>query len=75
MALSGNEIVMNRKHTTRLNVAAELTTAFDRYRAGTLVLQRNIEDLKAGPLSRETPSANSSRFFIGDCCRPGCSFP
>jgi len=51
MALSGDEIILNRKHTTRLNVAAELTKAFDRYRDGTLVLQRNIEDLKAGPLS------------------------
>jgi hypothetical protein len=51
MALSGDEIILNRQHTTRLNVAAELTNAFDRYKDGTLVLQRNIEDLKAGPLS------------------------
>ena len=51
MALSGDEIILNRKHTTRLNVAAELTKAFDRYKDGTLVLQRNIEDLKGGPLS------------------------
>ncbi len=48
---SGDEIILNRKHTTRLNVAEELTKAFDRYRDGTLVLQHNIEDLKAGPLS------------------------
>jgi hypothetical protein len=51
MALSGSEILLNRKHTTRLNVAAELTKAFDRYQDGALVLQRTIEDLKAGPLS------------------------
>jgi hypothetical protein len=51
MALSGDEIILNRKHTTRLNVAEELTKAFDQYRDGTLVLQRNIEDLRAGPLS------------------------
>jgi len=51
MALSGDEIVMNRKHTTRFSPAAELTKAFDRYRDGTLVLQHNIEDLKAGSLS------------------------
>ncbi len=51
MALSGDEIILNRKHTTRLNVAAELTKAFDRYKDGALVLQRNIEDLRAGPLS------------------------
>jgi hypothetical protein len=51
MALSGDEIILNRKHTTRLNVAAELTKAFDRYKDGSLVLQRNIENLKDGPLS------------------------
>jgi hypothetical protein len=51
MALSGDEIILNRKHTTRLNVAAELTKAFDHYKDGALVLQRNIEDMKAGPLS------------------------
>ena len=51
MALSGDEIVLNRANTTRLNVAAELTKTFDRYRDGTLVLQRNTEDLRAGPPS------------------------
>jgi hypothetical protein len=53
MALSGDEIILNRKHTTRLNVAAELTKAFDKYRAGALVLQRNIQGLKHGSLSRD----------------------
>jgi hypothetical protein len=33
MALSGDEIILNRKHTTRLDVAVELTNAFDRYQA------------------------------------------
>jgi hypothetical protein len=51
MALSGDEIILNRKHTTRLHVAAGLTNAFDRDKDGALVLQRNIEDLKEGPLS------------------------
>jgi Domain of unknown function (DUF932) len=51
MALSGDEIILNRKHTTRFSPAAELTKAFDRYHDGTLVLQRNIEGLKAAPLS------------------------
>jgi hypothetical protein len=51
MALSGDEIILNRKHTTRLNVAAELTKSFDRYKDGALVLQQNIQDLKDGPLS------------------------
>jgi hypothetical protein len=51
MALSGDEIILNRKHTTRLNVAAELTKAFDRYHDGALVLQRHIGELKRAPLS------------------------
>jgi hypothetical protein len=51
MALSGDELILNRQHTTRLNVAAELTKAFDKYKDGALVLQRNIGDLKGGPLS------------------------
>jgi hypothetical protein len=51
MAISGDEIILNRKHTTRLNVAEELAKAFDRYRNGALVLRRNIEEMKAGRLS------------------------
>jgi hypothetical protein len=51
MAISGDEIILNRKHTTRLNVAEELAKAFNRYKDGALVLQRNIEDMKAGLLS------------------------
>jgi hypothetical protein len=51
MCLSGDEIVMNRRHTNRFSPAAELTKAFDRYKDGALVLQRNSEDLRAGPLS------------------------
>src|SRR6266850_6560284 len=51
MCLSGDEIVMNRRHTNRFSPAAELTKAFDRYRDGALVLQRTIEDMKAGRLS------------------------
>jgi hypothetical protein len=51
MALSGDEIILHRRHTTRLNVAAELTKAFDRYHDGALVLQHHIGDLKSRPLS------------------------
>jgi hypothetical protein len=51
MALRADEIILNRKHPTRLNIAAELTKAFDRYKDGALVLQQNIGDLRAGPLS------------------------
>jgi hypothetical protein len=63
MALSGDEIILNRKHTTRFNAAEALTGAFDRYRHGALVLQQNIEDhrcpLKLPPL-------------YGHDLRPGC---
>jgi Domain of unknown function (DUF932) len=51
MALSGDEIILNRKHTTRFNVADELAKAFDRYHDGALILQRNIKDMKAGLIS------------------------
>jgi len=50
MALSGDEIILNRKHTTRFNAAEALTGAFDRYRHGALVLQQNIEDLRVSTL-------------------------
>jgi hypothetical protein len=62
MELSGDEIILNRKHTTRLDVAAELTKAFDRYKDGSLVLQRNMEDLKAG--SRSIGDAQRKLFEI-----------
>jgi hypothetical protein len=48
MALSGDEIILKRKHTTGLNMAAELTRAFDRYQDEALIQQRNIEHMKAG---------------------------
>jgi hypothetical protein len=51
MALSGDEIIPNRRHTTRLNVATELAKAFERYQDGALILHRNIEDMKGGLLS------------------------
>jgi hypothetical protein len=50
MAISGDEIILNRKHTTRLNVAEELTKAFDRYKDGALILQRNIDHLRTSSL-------------------------
>jgi hypothetical protein len=50
MCLSGDEIILNRKHTTRFNAAEALTGAFDRYRNGALVLQQNIEDLRVSTL-------------------------
>lgn len=46
MALSGDEIILHRKHTPRFSLAAELPEAFDRYHNGELMLQKYIEDLK-----------------------------
>ena len=63
MALSGDEIIVNRKRKNRLDVAAELTKAFARYNDGALGLQHNIEALKPGP----RPSGNS---FPGGPSRP-----
>jgi hypothetical protein len=51
MIMNGDEIILNRKYTTRFSPADELTKAFDRYKDGALVLQRNIEDLNVGSLS------------------------
>jgi hypothetical protein len=45
MVLSGNEIILHRKHTPRFDLAAALPEAFDRYHEGELILQRNIDDL------------------------------
>jgi hypothetical protein len=52
MAIDGTEIILKRKHTPRLNMAGALTGALDRYKAGALILQRNIQDLRSGPLSQ-----------------------
>jgi hypothetical protein len=63
MAISGDEIILNRKHTTRLNIAEDLSKAFDRYKNGALVLQRNIEDLKAGLLTQTAIEATLFEIF------------
>jgi hypothetical protein len=48
-AVSGDEIILRKKHTKGFDIRAELPEAFDRYKEGTLVLQRGIEELKATP--------------------------
>jgi len=63
MALSGDEIILNRKHTTRLNVAAELTKAFDTYKNGVLMLQRNIEDMKGWMMTQTAIEATLFEIF------------
>jgi hypothetical protein len=46
MSLSGDEIILHKKHSPRFNLAAALPEAFDKYQDGTLQLQRDIDDLK-----------------------------
>src|SRR5262249_1479748 len=50
-AVSGDEIILRQKHTKNFDIPAELPEAFNRYRDGTLVLQRDIEELKATTLT------------------------
>jgi hypothetical protein len=45
-AVSGDEIILRKKHTKNFDIRAELPEAFDRYRDGTLVLTRGINELK-----------------------------
>jgi len=53
LAVAGDEIILRKKHSPRFDIRAELPEAFDRYKEGTLVLQRDIEQLKA---TRLTPA-------------------
>jgi hypothetical protein len=53
MALSGDEIILQKKHTPGFVLAQALPEAFDRYQHGTLRLQKSIEDLKGTPLSSQ----------------------
>jgi len=47
--VSGDEIILRKKHTKHFDIRAELPEAFDRYKEGTLTLQRGIDELKATP--------------------------
>jgi hypothetical protein len=46
MSLSGDEIILHKKHSPRFQLAAALPEAFDKYQHGALQLQRDIDDLK-----------------------------
>src|SRR6266571_489277 len=46
MSLSGDEIILHKKHSPRFQLAAALPEAFDKYQQGALQLQRDIADLK-----------------------------
>ena len=53
MALSGDEIILQKKHTARFALAQALPEAFDRYQYGTLRLQQSIEDLQGTPIDAQ----------------------
>ena len=59
MAVSGDEIILKKKHTKNFDIDAAMPEAFDRYKEGTLVLQR-IEALKA---ARLTPAEAKHSLF------------
>ena len=44
--LSGDEIILHKKHSPRFQLAAALPEAFDKYQDGALQLTRDIDDLK-----------------------------
>jgi hypothetical protein len=46
MALSGEEIILHKRHLPSLNLRHALMQAFDRYQDGALILRRNIEALQ-----------------------------
>src|SRR5439155_17622325 len=45
-AVSGDEIILRKKHTKHFDIHAELPEAFDRYKEGMLMLTRGIDELK-----------------------------
>jgi hypothetical protein len=51
MSLSGDEIILHKKHSPRFQLAAALPEAFDRYQHSALQLTRDIDELKGTPCS------------------------
>lgn len=64
MSLSGDEIILHRRHSKRFDIREALPEAFDKYQHGTLQLQRAIADLK-----RETISPQRAALFVYDIFR------
>jgi hypothetical protein len=54
MALSGQDLILHKKHTKNFSLVKEIPEAFDRYQDGALQVQRNIEELKESAVSRDT---------------------
>jgi hypothetical protein len=53
MALSGDEIILHKRHLPHLNIRHALMQAFERHQQGALVLRHTIEALQCEPLTRE----------------------
>jgi hypothetical protein len=51
MSLSGDEIILHKKHSPRFQLAAALPEAFDKYQHGALQLTRDINELKGAQCS------------------------
>ena len=56
MTISGDEIILRHKHSTRFNLAAALPEAFDRYHEGELALHQSIETLQNTQLPHDKAS-------------------
>lgn len=63
-SVSGQEIILCKKHTKHLNVGSHMPDAFDRYQAGTLALTKSIEELE-----NEKVSTSKGRELIYDIFR------
>jgi hypothetical protein len=51
LALSGDEIILDHKHSPRFDLAEALPAAFDKYRDGELALKRSVDALRTTLLS------------------------
>lgn len=61
-SVSGNEIILKKKHTHGFAIHREMPEAFDRYQEGTLTLRKSIEDLRNDGV--DTPRAREIVFDI-----------
>lgn len=64
MCFSGDEIVLNRRHTKHLDLDVELARALDRYQEGALRLNEDIATLK-----RFTMTEDEGKQYIYDMFR------
>ena len=63
MSLSGDEIILHKKHSPRFQLAAALPEAFDKYQDGALQLTRDIDELKGTLCSHREAKATIYDIF------------